>query len=202
MPVGQGEALFRREGDYWTIAYESHVIRLKDIKGMSYLAHLLGHPDQEFHSLNLIGGGETSPDHDPHAEAQIAEAGLADGLGDAGEMLDAAAKAAHRQSLRDMRAELDEAEQFNDSGRAEKIREEIAFMENELSRAVGLHGRDRKAASAAERARINATRTIKAAIARIADEDAALGRLLGMTIRTGTFCSYRPDVRFRVNWQL
>ena len=50
---------FRREADYWTITYEGRVTRLKDTKGMSYIARLLGHPDDEFHSLDLIGGGQT-----------------------------------------------------------------------------------------------------------------------------------------------
>jgi hypothetical protein len=80
-------------------------------------------------------------------------------------MIDSAAKASYRQSLKDLRAELVEAEQSNDSARGEKIREQIDFIENELSGAIGLHGRDRRAASAAERARLSVTRAIKAALA-------------------------------------
>jgi non-specific serine/threonine protein kinase len=169
---------------------------------MSYIAHLLRHPDREFHALNLSSGGETPEDQDLRAEARTAEAALTEGLGDAGEMLDSAAKANYRQSLKDLRAELDEAEQFNDCDRADKVRAEIDFIEGELSRAVGLAWRDRRAASASERARLKATPAIKAAVARIAQEDAARGRLLHTTIQTGTFCSYTPDARFRINWQL
>jgi hypothetical protein len=38
--------VFRREGEYWTIAYEGALFRLRDGKGLRYLAHLLSHPDQ------------------------------------------------------------------------------------------------------------------------------------------------------------
>jgi hypothetical protein len=72
----------------------------------------------------------------------------------------------------------------------------------ELSRAVGLGGRDRRAASAAERARINITRAIKAALERIAEHNPALATLLTKSIRTGTFCSYTPDSRLPTSWQL
>jgi non-specific serine/threonine protein kinase len=67
---------------------------------------------------------------------------------------------------------------------------------------VGLGGRDRLAASTAERARINVTRAIKAALARIQEHSPALGRHLARTVRTGIYCSYAPDPRFPSAWQL
>jgi hypothetical protein len=36
--------VFRLEGQYWTIGYEAVIIRLRDAKGLHYLAHLLGRP--------------------------------------------------------------------------------------------------------------------------------------------------------------
>ena len=182
---------FRREADYWTITYEGRVTRLKDTKGMSYIARLLGHPDDEFHSLDLIGGGQTLGNQAPHAE----------GLGDAGEMLDSAAKADYLQPLKDLRAGLDEAEQSNDSGRAEKIREEIDLIE-------GQHSRHRLT-----RSRPQSSVGIRALPAKRDPRDqsragpncrgrCSASRLLGTTIRTGNFCSYRPDPRFRINWHL
>jgi hypothetical protein len=67
---------------------------------------------------------------------------------------------------------------------------------------VGLGGRDRRAASSAERARVNVTRAIRAALGRIAEHSPALGRHLEATVRTGTFCSYVPDPRLPLTWQL
>ena len=37
-------AVFRLEGDYWTMAYQGSVFRLKDSAGARYLSHLLQEP--------------------------------------------------------------------------------------------------------------------------------------------------------------
>jgi hypothetical protein len=36
-------ALFRREGEYWSMSFERGAFRLKDAKGLHYLSHLLQH---------------------------------------------------------------------------------------------------------------------------------------------------------------
>ena len=46
--------VLRREGDYWTIAYDAAVVRLKDAKGLRYLEFLLRHPGRSFHVAELI----------------------------------------------------------------------------------------------------------------------------------------------------
>lgn len=50
----QPGGLFRREGDYWAIAYAGQLVRLKDTKGLHYLAHLLQHPGRAFHVVELV----------------------------------------------------------------------------------------------------------------------------------------------------
>jgi hypothetical protein len=71
-----------------------------------------------------------------------------------------------------------------------------------LRRATGLRGRDRKAASATERARINVTRTIKPAMERIGRVHAELEDHLVASIKTGTFCRYQPDPDELLTWQI
>jgi hypothetical protein len=71
----------------------------------------------------------------------------------------------------------------------------------ELARAVGLGGRDRRAASHAERARLNSTRAIRAAMANLARAHPSLGEHLSSTIRTGRYCSYTPDPRAPIRWE-
>jgi tetratricopeptide (TPR) repeat protein len=122
-------------------------------------------------------------------------------LGDAGELLDAKAKAAYKARLDELQAELDEAERFNDPGRAAEAGAERDFLVDELARAVGLGGRDRRAASHAERARLNVTRAIRAAMANLARANPSLGRHLAATIRTGRYCSYTPDPRAPITWE-
>src|SRR5262249_60182564 len=86
----EAAAVFRREGDVWTIAYDGKGLRLKDAKGVQYIARLLRHPGAEVHCADLAAGGETEPAHGGAAGA------IAAGLGDAGEVLDAPARAAYR----------------------------------------------------------------------------------------------------------
>ena len=61
--------------------------------------------------------------------------------------------------------------------------------------------RDRVAASAAERARVNVSRTIGAVMKKIASASPALGQHLTATVRTGYFCSYVPDTRVAIAWE-
>ena len=120
---------------------------------------------------------------------------------DAGEVLDAQARAAYRQRLRDLQEELAEAQAFHDPGRVEKLQDEIEFLTHELAHAIGLGGRTRKAVSVAERARVNVTKRIKIALRKISEQHPPLGEHLSQTIRTGTFCMYTPSPHQPLTWQ-
>ncbi|MDT4915054.1 MAG: hypothetical protein QOC66_4182, partial [Pseudonocardiales bacterium] len=121
-------------------------------------------------------------------------------LGDAGELLDGRAKEAYRRRLVEIEDDLEEALATNDDERAAQADAERDFLVRELSRAFGLGGRDRRAASASERARAGVTRAIRQAMVRIADHDHRLGEHLEHAIRTGTYCAYAPDPRAPADW--
>src|SRR6202166_1577503 len=207
-PVHRG--LFRKEGEYWTVGSAAKPFRLKDTRGLGYIAHLLRHPGTEFHVLDLAGGiaGHREDDEPgqaqslPRGDQDLEKAGIHIGsLGDAGEMLDEQAKVAYRRRLAELREELEEAQELGKVERAEQAEEEIDALTRELSRAVGLGGRNRRAASASERARQSITKTIKAVMERIGQSDAALGEIFSRYIRTGNFCSYQPDPNFLIAWE-
>jgi hypothetical protein len=124
------------------------------------------------------------------------------GLGDAGPVLDAQAKADYRRRLGDLREELRQALEFNDTGKGENLQKEIDFLTQELLSAVGLSGRDRRSGSGAERARVNVTRSIVRAIEKMSDVHPRLARYLRDTVRTGTFCTYVPDGTVATDWEL
>src|SRR6202158_4205913 len=203
--------VFRKEGEYWTIGYGGKSFRLKDTKGLGYLAHLIRHPTVEFHVLDLVGGIAGQHDDDetgksarglPRGEEDLEKAGIhIASLGDAGETLDDQAKVAYRRRLSDLREELEEAKEKGNVARAERAENEIDALTKELSRAVGLGGRHRRAASASERGRQSITKTIKAVLERIAQSDATLGDRLSRCIKTGTFCSYQPDPDLPIGWE-
>ena len=205
------KGIFRKEGEYWTVGLGGNEFRLKDTRGLGYLAHLLRHPAVEFHVLDLVGGIAGRHDEDengksaerlPRGEENLEKAGIQiTGLGDAGEMLDDHAKAAYRRRLSELREELEEAKELGNIERAERAEQEIDALTRELSRAVGLGGRNRRAASASERARQTINKTIKAVEERIAQGDPELGDILSRCIKTGTFCSYQPDPDIPIAWE-
>lgn len=193
-------SVFRKEGEYWSISFEGDAFRLRDSKGLAYLSMLLASPGREIPALELATAalGHASSHVGP---ARFSERGLHVGGDDAGEILDDRARSEYRRRLADLEEELGEAEEWSDLERATRAREEIDFLERELTAAVGLGGRGRRAASNAERARVSVTKAIRAAMGRIREHSTSLADHLASTIRTGAFCSYTPDPRLPTAWQ-
>ena len=189
-PAGGGN-VFCREDDYWLVVFAGHTVRLRDLKGMRYLARLLADPGREHHVLDLVAV-ETG-----HAGSMPRSA-----FGDAGELLDASAKEAYRRRLAEIDDDIEQANAAGDGERAAQADAERDFLIRELAGAFGLGGRDRKAASASERARAGVTRAIRQAMTRIAEHHPQLGEHLERTIRTGTYCAYQPDPRAAAGWRL
>lgn len=178
--VRSGLRIFRREGDFWTIAFDRSFCYLRDTKGLSHLAHMLTRPNVEIHVLAFTD----APASDTF-----------------GAVLDTQAKARYRQRLVDLRTVRDDAANRHDLGLVERCDRHMEALTRELNAAVGLGERDRKVGETAERARVNVTRTLRAAIARIAKSDPILGRHLTQSIRTGLFCCYEPDPREGGVWR-
>ena len=176
--------VFRREGDYWSVVFEGRTVHVRDLKGMRHLAQLLAHPGRELHVLDLVGA-ETGP--------RIV-------LGDAGEILDERAKTAYRRRLTEIDADIERARALEDDVREAQADAERDFLVQELARAVGLGGRDRRAASDSERARSGVTRAVRQAIARIGEHHPQLGQHLTQTVRTGTYCAYAPQPGAPAAW--
>jgi tetratricopeptide (TPR) repeat protein len=182
-PSAAAAATFRREGEYWSIMFDGDAFRLRDAKGLAHLARLLAEPEREVHALDLVSSG----------------GGLVEG--DTGPALDGRAKEAYRTRLAELEEDMEEARSFGDDERVARLEDERSALVDELARSVGLGGRDRRAGAAAERARLNVTRAIRAAIERIRPHSAALATHLDRTVRTGTYCSYRPDPRAAPRWR-
>jgi tetratricopeptide (TPR) repeat protein len=176
--------VFRREGDYWSVVFEGRTVRVRDLKGMRYLAQLLTHPGREVHVLDLVA----------------AETGQQTVFGDAGEVLDERAKTAYRRRVAEIEDDIEQARALGDETREAQADAERDLLARELARAVGLGGRDRRAASASERARSGVTRAIRQGIARIGEHEPQLGEHLNRAVRTGTYCVYLPDADAPAAW--
>ena len=167
---------FTLEGEYWTVRFGAAEVRQKDSKGLRMLVELVQNPDRELPALQLtaLGTGELLIEASAAATA------------------DQRARGAYKARAESLQAELREAEANADLGRAERAREELELLANEIAGGLGLGGRERAAGSSTERARINVQRRISDAIQKLERANAELGRHLSRSIRTGNYCVYEP----------
>lgn len=203
-PSASPESVFHRDGEYWTIAYAGDVFRLKDGKGLRYLAQLLASPGVELHALDLVAvaGGRPRDGAGTTGAQAVREGMRASRMGGVGPALDEQAKAAYRRRVGELEAELEQARAFHDPERAALLEQEMDALMRELAGAVGLGGRDREVASPSERARVNVTRAIRGVLTRIEEHSPALAGHLAQAVRTGTFCAYLPAPTNRPAWRL
>jgi tetratricopeptide (TPR) repeat protein len=181
---------FVREADYWNVVFDGRHATVRDSKGMHHLARLLAAPGREFHVLDLVAADSD----DPVSTGRLLRAG------DAGPLLDDHAKQMYRRRLTEIDEDIQEARLDNDMARQAQAEFERDFLIDELARAVGLGGRDRRAGSASERARAAVTQALRKAIGHLRDACPPLGDHLDRTVRTGTFCAYLPDPRSASTW--
>lgn len=173
-------AQWLRRGDRWEVRYGGRCVNVKHTKGMDDIAQLLGAPDSEVAAVDL-------------AQVTVEAA-------DTGEAIDSAARQQYEQRIRELHAELADAEDRNDLGRIDRVTAELDALVEHLAAAVGLGGRPRRSGGSTERARTAVTRRVRNAVARLAEYHADLGRHLDSSIRTGTLCAYRPHDS--VVWQV
>lgn len=179
-----GDSVFRREGEWWTLAFAGRTVRLRDAKGLGDIARLLAKPEREVHVLDLVGPT------DPAASRS----------GPAAEILDAEARRAYEARIVDLEEEIAEAQVRHDTERVARAREESQFLVSELSGALGLGGRPRRVTDETERARKAVAWRIRDCVKRIERDHPDLARHLRAALRTGVYCTYRPERP--VAWQL
>jgi tetratricopeptide (TPR) repeat protein len=166
----------RRDGDVWHLAFGGETAIVKHSKGVADLAVLLAAPGREIHVSEL----EQVPRE------------LLGGRG--GEALDRRAISAYKERLGELAEELDDAEAAHDLARAEKLRVEYDALVDQLSGSLGLGGRARGAGpDPVERLRKAVSARVRDAIRRIEGVHPALSRHLANSVRTGVYCSYRPE---------
>jgi hypothetical protein len=167
--------------------------------GIHHIAHLLARPGEYIPAVDLLMA--VGRDGVPISRSST-NGTMTVPAGDAGPLLDGNAKNDYRRRVNELRVLFDDAERSNDAGRAAAVRMEMQFIEDQLAAAVGRWGRDRRAASAAERARLTVTKRIKGVLERIASRHPPLAEHLGRTIRTGLMCAYIPGSDRTTHWSL
>ena len=178
-PPELAQRMFRKEGDFWSIRFESKTIRLKDGKGAKYLSYLLNESGRDFSASDLIQAVSGNP------EVTIRSS--------AGEALDDQAMGEYRARAESLQAEIADARKFNDTGRVERLQDEMESLAGQITSGTGLGGRRRSVGDSLDRARKAVSMAIARTITQIRKIDQDLGDHLNKHVARGAFLSYQSD---------
>lgn len=168
---------FRRDADGWELRYAGRAARVSHSRGLADIAFLLARPGRPVSVTELVG---TAPGATKPSSVRGAP------------VLDERARREIRDRLRDLDAEIDDAEFAHDGERAARAREERQALAETVTRDLGLGGRARRLDDPVERARKTVSTRIRRAIAQVERAHPELGRHLDRSIDTGAWCAYRP----------
>lgn len=179
MKVPPVQNRFIHQGEFWELGFKGENMMLPDAKGLHDLRKLLQHPEREFHCTDLMAAGLEGEDRV--------------------EVFDQQAKASYRKRVVHLQAEMEDAREFGDTTRLGELEQEYDTLLEHLSSSIGLGGKTRTAATSVEKARSAVTWRIRSSIKKIEKNLPQLAKHLNSSIKTGTFCSYRPEVP--LEWQ-
>jgi hypothetical protein len=164
--------VFRCDRDVWTLAFDGVEVRVPDSKGLHDLHALLANRGVDIPATSLATDAFVPVTAPP--------------------ALDAAAKSAYRRRLDELDGELDRAGARGDAARGERLEREREALLNELRRAAGLGGRDRRINDERERLRKTVTARIRDTLRRLDERHPALAAHLRASVHTGASCGYAP----------
>lgn len=174
---------------WWTAGCDRIHVRLRDTLGLRYIAALISRPGVELHVLDLVDQVDgVGPGIDRRS------------IGSAGPQSDQAARNAYRARVLQLRDDIEDALAAGRDDKAARLQTEADTVVAELAKSFGLGGRERWASSTSEKARLNVTRAIRAAVAKLTDALPEPGAALDRGIRTGAFCAYEPKPEDRLTW--
>lgn len=173
-----------RDGSDWLLDAGSERARLRDSRGLHHLRMLIAAPGQDISPLDLAAGGQ----------GLVATAPTA--------VLDSRALREFRRRIQVLDEDLDAADRSGDTAAARHVWAERDELQDEVRRGAGLGGRPRALPAEAERARVNTTRTLRAAIAQISAAAPLAAAHLAASIHTGNACRYEPGAGGPSHWQV
>jgi len=201
------EAAFRREGETWVLRFAGRTVFAKHRIGLEYISYLLANPGSAAPVMSLYlavtggpSGGRAMYRRSSHNAPHELRGWQVSGAGTAETLADPAALAECRQRLREIEAELAQAEAQNDEARALRLKDEREGVLQYLQACNGHDGQLRKVADAREKVRKSVSNAISRAIAAILADHDVLGRHLRNSIKTGYEVVYDPETP--VEWHL
>lgn len=175
---GPGLCQFQRKGGLWECSYAGLTVMVQNLKGFSDLVLLMKRPEEEIHCSELIGS------------VMVKEKGF--------DLIDQKARKSYQKKILDLQDEIAEAERASNYRDVARLQNEYDQILEHLSRSLGLAGKTRKSPSQVDKARSAVTWRIRSAIRKLEESHPLLAKHLSLTIKTGTFCSYKPETP--VDW--
>ncbi len=167
-------------GQFWEVQFAGRGAHLKSSKGLTDVVRLISAAGREIHCTELMNAVVEQPS--------------------SGEAIDQQARRSYEQRIRDLQEDIDAAEADGDPVRADRARAEMDALVDHLTAALGLGGRARRVGGSAERARSAVTQRIRSTIRSVTAVHPELGLHLEKSVRTGSYCVYRPENA--VSWQV
>jgi hypothetical protein len=155
------------------ISVGERVVVLRPTVGIRYLAELTNNPGRSISSEALVGS---------HGDVGVAPRREP--------VLDDVAKASYRARIKELRAEIDDADLCADLERASRARLELDELVEQLGRACGLRGATRSFVDDRERARVAVRKAITRALDAIAKVDPEIAHELEARVVTGSRCMF------------
>jgi len=172
--------VFQHTGRLWEMRYDGKTVMMPEVKGYNDISRLLSMLGQEVHCLELMGSA-----------VKVGESEL---------VIDDKAKIEYRERISQLQQDIEEAQLMNDIVRSRHLNEEYDNLVDQLSKSLGLGGKQRKIPNHVDKARSAVTWRIRSAIKKINESHEALGKHFAKSLKTGTFCSYNPEKK--IDWEL
>lgn len=181
------EYIFQQRDDSWHISFDGEEAFIKNRKGLSYIHHLLSHPNSKFSPIDLIRV-VSPPSELPHPSDSHDDHDSTSSQQDGFEMLDG-------RALRDLRnriAELDKDLESSQTAPQEKalLEKERADIVSHLEKSTNITGRIRRERGDQDRARSAVRQSIGRAIDLVEKKSPEVGKHLREKIVTGSTCTY------------
>lgn len=170
------DSYFLKENSAWKLSFDGYMVQVPEAKGFYDIRKMLVQPRQLFHCAELMGSS-------------------LEGTGE--KLIDEKARKQYQKKILDLQSEIEEAENYSNYARLEKLQEQYDKLIEHLSASLNLKGSARETGGPVEKARSAVTWRIRNAIARIEQYHPILGAHLSNAIKTGTACSYKPEKEIR-----
>jgi hypothetical protein len=187
---------FRRDAETWSIRFRGTLLpALPDFNGFHYLACLLRRAGKAVDVFEVVRAVHPlDPGAPTLSEQATVEAGLTEAdFRDTGPVIDARSRKDYLRTIEHLEARIEEARNAHDIDLTETLEEQLKAIRAHLRAAQGRGGALRHSGDVGHKAADNVRKSVRHALKKIREHDAALYEHLKASVRIGRTCRYEPD---------